>query len=106
MASGGSAARAGPARNDESKDNVTIRMSMPRLLSSFRGDAKQRTRNPSCRRACGRMDSRLASSRGPGMTEVCLRHRPGEVFRDLVEEARGREPALVGADQQRKILGH
>ena len=37
---------------------------------------------------------------------LCRRHRLGEVFRDLVEEAGGREPALIGADQQRKILGH
>src|SRR6266446_1764382 len=34
------------------------------------------------------------------------RHRLGQVFRDLVEEAGGRQPALVGADQQREILGH
>src|SRR5450756_2802104 len=33
-------------------------------------------------------------------------HRLGEVFRDLVEETGGGQPALFGADQQRKILGH
>src|SRR5947209_7364614 len=40
------------------------------------------------------------------MTRAMLRHRLGEVFRDLVEEARGREPALIGTDKERKILGH
>src|SRR3982075_1200646 len=34
------------------------------------------------------------------------RHRLGQVFRDLVEEAGGGQPALVGADQKRKVLGH
>src|SRR5713226_5097268 len=34
------------------------------------------------------------------------RHRLGQVFRDLVEEAGGGQPALIGADQQREILGH
>src|SRR6266550_1442093 len=34
------------------------------------------------------------------------RHRLGQVFRDLVEEAGSRQPALVGADQQRQVLGH
>src|SRR5512142_2743513 len=33
-------------------------------------------------------------------------HRLGEIVRNLVEEACGREPALVGADEQREILGH
>src|SRR5471030_2101866 len=34
------------------------------------------------------------------------RHRLGQVFPDLVEETGGGEPALVGADQKRKVLGH
>ena len=34
------------------------------------------------------------------------RHRLGEVVRDLVEEAGGGQPALVGADQKREVLGH
>src|SRR6185312_5831427 len=34
------------------------------------------------------------------------RHRLGEVVRDLVEEAGGGQPALVGADQEREVLGH
>src|SRR5581483_9739802 len=34
------------------------------------------------------------------------RHRLAEVVRDLVEEAGGRQPALVGADQEREVLGH
>src|SRR5580698_9180492 len=34
------------------------------------------------------------------------RHRLGQVFRDLVEKAGGGQPALVGADQEREILGH
>src|SRR5690349_449834 len=33
-------------------------------------------------------------------------HRVREVVGNLVEEAGGRQPALVGADQQRKVLGH
>src|SRR5437870_1241143 len=37
---------------------------------------------------------------------LCRRHRLFQVLRDLVEEARGGEPALIGADQQRKVLGH
>jgi hypothetical protein len=28
-----------------------------------------------------------------------LRHRRGQVFRDLVEEARGGQPTLIGTDQ-------
>src|SRR5262249_40919578 len=42
------------------------------------------------------------------MTVVVLalrrRHRLVEILRDLVEEARGRQPALVGADEQREVL--
>src|ERR1043166_5578319 len=34
------------------------------------------------------------------------RHRLAEVVRNLVEEARRRKPALIGADEQREILGH
>src|ERR1700761_1723480 len=34
------------------------------------------------------------------------RHRLVEVVRDLVEEAGGRQPALVGADEEREVLGH
>src|SRR5438034_4246782 len=34
------------------------------------------------------------------------RHRLGEVVRNLVEEAGGGQPALVGADQEREVLGH
>src|SRR3974390_857800 len=34
------------------------------------------------------------------------RHRLGQVVRDLVEEAGGGEPALIGADQKREVLGH
>src|SRR6266566_9972243 len=46
----------------------------------------------------------------PGITNTSAgrlcHHRLGQVFRDLVEEAGGRQPALVGADQEREILGH
>ena len=34
------------------------------------------------------------------------RHRLLQVLVDLVEEAGGRQPLLVGADQQRQVLGH
>src|SRR5215471_20431582 len=34
------------------------------------------------------------------------RHRVLEVLIDLVEEAGGREPFLIGAHQQREVLGH
>ena len=34
------------------------------------------------------------------------RHRLLQVLVDLVEEAGGREPLLVGADQEREVLGH
>src|SRR5690606_40442764 len=34
------------------------------------------------------------------------RHRLLQVLVDLVEEADGRQPGLVGADEQRKVLGH
>src|SRR5689334_13805508 len=34
------------------------------------------------------------------------RHRLLQVFVDLVEEAGGRKPLLVGADQEREVLGH
>src|SRR5260221_9103801 len=40
------------------------------------------------------------------LPSLLCRHRPGQVFRDLVEEAGGRQPALVGADQQGQVLGH
>src|SRR5262245_21843049 len=33
-------------------------------------------------------------------------HRLGQVLGNLVEEAGGREPLLVGSDQQREVLGH
>ena len=48
--------------------------------------------------------SRRRASRGP--RRAALRHRLLQVLVDLVEEALGREPLLVGADQKRKILGH
>src|SRR3970282_2167047 len=35
-----------------------------------------------------------------------LRHRLLEVFVDLVEEAAGGQPLLIGTDQQRQVLGH
>src|ERR1700677_5246203 len=35
-----------------------------------------------------------------------LRHRLLQVLVDLVEEALGRKPFLVGADKKRKVLGH
>src|ERR1700722_5662223 len=35
-----------------------------------------------------------------------LRHLLGQAFGDLVEETGSGEPALVGADQERQILGH
>src|SRR5262249_59509489 len=35
-----------------------------------------------------------------------LRHRPLEILIDLVEETGGGEPFLIGAHQQRKVLGH
>src|ERR1700735_3112146 len=50
-------------------------------------------------------ESRMAAS-AACLACCTLRHRFGEVFRDLVEEARGREPALIGADQQCEVLGH
>src|SRR6516225_6361447 len=56
---------------------------------------------------------KLQAHSGPGLPRFARndefrlgRHRLVEVFRDLVEEARGRQPALVGADEQREILGH
>src|SRR2546430_7999435 len=49
-------------------------------------------------------------SRDPTTNSPCiganLCHRLRKVVRNLVEEAGGGEPALVGADQQRKVLGH
>src|SRR5258708_9484928 len=35
---------------------------------------------------------------------LLCRHRLGQGFRHLFQEAGGREPALVGADQQRRVL--
>ena len=35
-----------------------------------------------------------------------LSHRLLQILVDLVEEAGGREPGLVGADEQRQVLGH
>src|SRR3954467_7862791 len=46
------------------------------------------------------MDLRVTAQSG-----LC-RHLLGQVFGDLVEKAGGGEPALVGTDQQRQILGH
>jgi len=41
------------------------------------------------------------------LTSTALRrHRLLQVVVDLVEEAGGREPLLVGADQEREVLGH
>src|ERR1700756_1999581 len=34
------------------------------------------------------------------------RHRRFEIARDLVEEAGRRQPTLVGADEEREVLGH
>src|SRR5215203_3050456 len=41
---------------------------------------------------------------GVGNGGLRRRHRFGQVLRDLVEEAGGGEPALVGADQKREVL--
>src|SRR5439155_13126774 len=38
------------------------------------------------------------------VSQLC--HRLGEVVRNLVEEAGRGQPALVGADQEREVLGH
>src|SRR5262245_28842708 len=51
------------------------------------------------RRPCGRLPGRCG-----GTGDLC--HRLFEVLVDLVEEARGREPLLLGTDQQRQVLGH
>src|SRR5438128_2156270 len=40
----------------------------------------------------------------PRVAYLC--HRLRKVVRNLVEEAGGRQPALVGADQEREVLGH
>ena len=42
----------------------------------------------------------------PAWTQRRLRHRLLQILVDLVEEAFGGQPFLVGADQQRQILGH
>src|SRR6516164_4862814 len=56
-------------------------------------------------------DSIKASVSFLGIDMVVLRYclsclRLDEVVRDLVEEARGREPTLVGADEQGEVLCH
>src|ERR1700722_16098936 len=40
------------------------------------------------------------------MPRCVLRHRGFEVGVDLVEEAAGREPFLIGTDEKRQVLGH
>src|SRR4051794_13402150 len=62
------------------------------ILSSFRGDAKRRARNPFCRAACGSMDSGPAPLAHPGMTRKLLPWR-------------GR-PRLLRAAQGLERLGH
>src|SRR5690242_9372643 len=57
--------------------------------------------------ACRRWSSALSSASASSefaTGELC--HRFLEVLVHLVEEAFGREPFLVGADEQRQILGH
>src|SRR5262249_32317841 len=53
-------------------------------------------------RAWRRRRSPTGRSRGD---DLC-RHRLLEILVDLVEEAGGGEPLLVGADQEREVLGH
>src|SRR5215212_9148622 len=43
---------------------------------------------------------------GCGPADRSARHRFLEVLVDLVEEARGREPFLVGADEEGEVLRH
>src|SRR5215831_4319852 len=51
--------------------------------------------------------ARILTLRGWSWGRPALRrHRLLEVVVDPVEEADGREPFLVGADQQREVLGH
>src|SRR6185436_10222571 len=75
-------------------------------------EERQRRSNPWCR---GRGDGLLRGVYHPArvratrwLRESGLRrsHRLGQILRDLVEEAGGGQPALVGADQKRKVLGH
>src|SRR4051794_28519766 len=96
MASGsGSAARAGPASSNRQGTASLIDM-----VASPRKGPNKRTG-----RACdaARDDVRLQSGE---IAEGLRRQRLPEVLGDLVEEAGGREPALVGADQEREVLGH
>ena len=48
----------------------------------------------------------MAELDGRGAASGLRRHRLLQVLVDLVEEAGGGEPFLVGADQQRQVLGH
>src|SRR5579859_6880715 len=118
--SGLSAALAPPASSGRSRKGVAFaigRMGCPQLMLVV--IASQRVR------ANARPDDWLReaiqkSFRGDGldcfvasllaMTIVVAalrrRHRLHEVIGNLVEEAGGREPALVGADEQREVLGH
>src|ERR1700748_106758 len=94
-----SSARAPPVRSGRSRKGVAFainRMVRPRfeMMSSLRG-AKRRS-NPFFRE----MDC-FATLATRFSKAALRRHRLVEVLRDLVEEARGRQPALVGADEQR-----
>src|SRR6266446_5572961 len=52
-----------------------------------------------CHRARIRATRWLAMTAWTIFPSFLCRHRLGQVFRDLVEKAGGRQPALVGADQ-------
>src|SRR5580692_1717011 len=98
-----SPARAPPVRSGRSRKGVAFainRIVRPRLETSLLRGAKRRS-NPFFREMACFATLAIRFSKA-----ALRRHRLVEVLRDLVEEARGRQPALIGADQEREVLGH
>src|SRR5262249_26888620 len=86
---GGTCADAAPASVEAAtmeRANIAMRMGRPPPLADCRVET-----------------SRRAPAR---WLRAALRHRPLEILVDLVEEAGGGEPFLIGAHQQRQVLGH
>src|SRR5690242_5833097 len=105
-----SSARAAPVRSGRSRKGVAFainRMVRPRfVLTVIASEAKQSS--PESFR-WDSLDCFVASLLAMTMSSdvtALRRHRLVEVLRDLVEEAGGRQPALIGADQEGEVLGH
>ena len=93
---------------------AALGLAVQRIIRSAKRQSEviRRSRSFACSNGLGAAEERTARSESGRAVrqfrslEADLRHRLLQVLVDLVEEARGREPLLVGADQQREVLGH